>query len=358
MYNLHRYRIMKDQVNTLKRKVKSVNGIKVNHPHSAANIFYAFFTLLLVAIPVGMLFIPLIIMEDGTKATGLEFAKALFMGMKISPDDGLNGLYKYIAFTIEKGGNLQAASNYLWQIQAGMWAFFTFLGILALVLAIVNLGKGYLTKSKAPKMIAGLMFGFGLIYSLSFLVYFLLEKIQIGESKIFIWWSFLMPGAALVLLIIMSCIYSVNFKECIYEKDLIYHNDKDDEVVTHVTEVHNVTRVTYEQATTLPPDLTSIGGHAYSQNQALIVANVPTNITSLGCGAFSNCLKLRVVSLPEGIKEIGANCFFNCASLERLNYAGTKDQWRKVKRGSNWLSKAKTTNVVCSDGALVVNPYC
>ena len=30
---------------------------------------------------------------------------------------------------------------------------------------------------------------------------------------------------------------------------------------------------------------------------------------------------------------------------------------KKIKRGSNWLAKAKATEVVCLDGSIVVNPY-
>ena len=164
-------------------------------------------------------------------------------------------------------------------------------------------------------------------------------------------------GGVLVHLIATCITYSNTYRDVIYEADLEYHSDGEKEVVTHVTEVHNVTKVKYEPANTLPPNLTSIGGHAFAENQYLEIANVPLGITSLGGGAFANCLKLKVVSLPEDIKEIGFNCFFNCVSLERINFAGTKEQWRHIRRGSNWLAKAKTTQVVCIDGPIVVNPY-
>ena len=59
----------------------------------------------------------------------------------------------------------------------------------------------------------------------------------------------------------------------------------------------------------------------------------------------------------DTVKEIGYNAFFNCKSLEKIVYAGKKEQWRKIKRGSNWLNKAGTTIVSCLDGAIQVNPY-
>ena len=107
----------------------------------------------------------------------------------------------------------------------------------------------------------------------------------------------------------------------------------------------------------LPPAITNVGGHAFAKNTALEIAPIADGVTELGVGAFSNCLRLKVVSIPVSVKNIGANCFFNCGKLKRINYAGTKEDWRKITRGSNWLSKAGTTTVVCKDGAVSVDPY-
>ena len=108
---------------------------------------------------------------------------------------------------------------------------------------------------------------------------------------------------------------------------------------------------------TLPEGLTSIGGHAFARNTNLEIATIPEGIDELGIGAFSNCLKLKVVSFPKSLKKIGPNCFFNTPKLQRINYAGSKEDWRHIPRGSNWLNKSKTTTVVCNDGAISVNPY-
>ena len=108
---------------------------------------------------------------------------------------------------------------------------------------------------------------------------------------------------------------------------------------------------------TLPADVRVIGGHAYSKNLDLKYADVPDGIKELGVAAFANCLNLEIVSLPRSIKRIKKNCFFNCARLVRINYAGTKAEWRYVVRGSNWLEKAGTKTVVCTDGAIIVDPH-
>lgn len=108
---------------------------------------------------------------------------------------------------------------------------------------------------------------------------------------------------------------------------------------------------------TLPQGIKEVGGHAFSRNTNLEIATIEDGVSELGIGAFSNCLRLKVVTLPKSVKRIGGNCFFNTPRLKRINYAGSKEEWRYITRGSNWLSKSGTTTVVCSDGAISVNPY-
>ena len=118
----------------------------------------------------------------------------------------------------------------------------------------------------------------------------------------------------------------------------------------------SVTKINYKTATGLPYTMASIGGHAFSGNQNLVTAIVPEGIDKLGEGAFANCGSLRIVSIPKSVKDIGMNCFFNCANIQRINYSGTKEQWRHIRRHSNWLYKAGTSVVVCTDGSILVNP--
>ena len=117
-----------------------------------------------------------------------------------------------------------------------------------------------------------------------------------------------------------------------------------------------LTRIEYKTASGLPANIRRIGGHAFSENLNLITAVIPQGIDRLGDGAFANCGGLRIVSIPTSVKYIGANCFFNCASIQRINYSGTKEQWRHIVRGSNWLLKAGTNVVICTDGSILVNP--
>lgn len=115
--------------------------------------------------------------------------------------------------------------------------------------------------------------------------------------------------------------------------------------------------IDYSKMNGLPSNLTAIGGHSFSKNLNLEVAIIPSTITEIGASAFANCLNLQMVSIPLSVKKIGYNAFFGCKKLTRINYNGKKADWSKVKRGSNWLSSAGVTTVICLDGPVTVNPY-
>ena len=339
------------------KTIKEVNGRKVIHPFSAGNIFYSLLILLVVAFPVGVLFVPLVMFGGfypEQSLTGLELFKyfAIDFWQLAEPTPGIAALMSTAT------PEMEVPYRYIMLGQAVIIAIFMLIGFIALIVFIVSLAKGYLRHPRGVKSLMVLDFIFSIFFSASFLFYYIMSAVAGAPDSLFVWLSFVPLGGALVFLIIISITYTHHYSDCLYESDLEFHEDESKEVVTtHVTEVHEVTKVNYEQPTTLPPDITSIGGHEFSANQNLQVANIPVGISVLGNSAFSNCLKLRVVSLPESVKEIGYNCFYNCVSLERLNYAGTKEQWRHIKRGSNWLAKAKTTEVVCVDGPIIVNPY-
>ena len=106
----------------------------------------------------------------------------------------------------------------------------------------------------------------------------------------------------------------------------------------------------------IPPETRSIGDHAYAGDPALTRANIPEGVTSLGSNAFANCRNLETVTIPVTVTKIGSNCFYNTPHLKQIRYTGSKDDWRTVKRGGNWLVGSGTTTIVTATGAIVVNP--
>lgn len=353
------------------REIKEVNGWKVNHPHSASNTFYAIFTLIFAAFPLCLLFIPLysnVPVDFRTGLNGLDIFRytidkltELFSNL-ISGSPSIVASNEYIdmistgLFDASENPALSQAIIYTFVAMGIILAIIMVLSVVLIILSIVHLAKGYLRSSAAVKRIAVTDFIFTLFIFIGFLfIFFTVRALTAPPIDLFIWLTGIPLGIALFFAIFFASFYGSHFKDAILEKDLKL---QDEEItVEHISKVHEINKVKYTESTTLPPNLESIGGHAFSENQNLIVANIPLNITKLGAGAFANCLNLQVVSIPNSVKEIGFNCFFNCVDLERINYAGTKAEWRKIKRGSNWLAKAKTTEVVCLDGTIIVNPY-
>ena len=186
----------------------------------------------------------------------------------------------------------------------------------------------------------------------AYLKYACAEACKLTGSAISIKHTFLYPlilgGAALLIWLIVLIIYLASIKGRYYQEDI---------EIIDIPAPHPFERNDGVRRNTLPEGLTSVGGHAFARNTNLEIATISDGINELGIGAFSNCLKLKVVTLPKSVKKIGPNCFFNTPKLVRINYAGSKDEWRHIVRGSNWLAKSRTTTVICSDGAISVNPY-
>ena len=344
-----------------KRTIKEVNGYKVNHPYSLGNIFFAILTLVLIALPIALFFIPLVTFGTGPiySITGFNLFDFLILNL-FAPAKSAELISYFLECLVY--GDLSSAFYpvYAYVIigQAAIICLYMVVGLVAFIFFLINIIKGHLRHPRVLKGLTTLNFIASIIFGLSYLFMFIMDQVMGNAyNQLFIWNAMIPAASMLVLLIMMSITIRSVYSDVVYECDLEFHEDEFKEDVSHVTEVHEVTKIKYESSKTLPPNLTSIGGHAFAENQALEIANIPLGIDKLGNGAFANCLAIKVVSLPESVREIGANCFFNCIELQRINYAGTKEQWRSVRRGSNWLAKAKTTEVVCNDGVVVVNPF-
>ena len=341
------------------RKIKEVNGWRINHPHSAPNIAFAIITFVLACFPLAIFFIPSI-WTPSVSQNGLDLIKYMIEYFKdfsnyIANKGSFPNTNTVIAGVITGSGDVM--SGIMPYVFLGLGFFvclFILHSVLFLVYSIVHLSKGYLKHTGVVKAFAVLEFILVILYILVYVFIMAVFKIY-SSQDLCIWFTFIFFGLYLGLLITINVLRTINFKTCILESELEWHEEQP--VVEHVTKVHEVTKVNYEHSSTLPPNLTTIGGHAFAENQYLEIANIPPEVTKIGPSAFANCLKLQVVTIPNTVTEIGFNAFFNCINLERINFAGTKEEWKLIKRGSNWLTKAGTSEIVCTDGVVVVNPY-
>ncbi len=105
---------------------------------------------------------------------------------------------------------------------------------------------------------------------------------------------------------------------------------------------------------TIPEGVTSIDGHAFDGCSSLTSVDIPSGMMYVNEWAFKGCSGLTSVTIPEGVTFIGGNTFegcsgltsvyiplsltyigsgvFNgCYSLTDIYYAGTEEQWKKIK---------------------------
>lgn len=242
----------------------------------------------------------------------------------------------------------------------GGWYFLSVLMALVLfILGFVYLIRGKLNNPHAVVVVAFFYFlanGMVLLdtWRLGYYLGYTIKKASeisgttVGSYKYAFLFTIIFASVAAGIFLLIFIIYLAAIKGR-------YH--KEDIEIVEVEEPQPFERNDGVTRNTLPVGLKSIGGHAFARNTNLEIATIPDGIDELGIGAFSNCLRLKVVTLPKSIKRIGPNCFFNTPRLQRINYAGSKEEWRYIKRGSNWLNKSMTTTVVCKDGAISVDPY-
>ena len=72
---------------------------------------------------------------------------------------------------------------------------------------------------------------------------------------------------------------------------------------------------------------------------------IPSGVTAIKDYAFSECTELTEVSIPSSVKSVGQNAFAGCYGLT-VRYAGTKEQWEKLKVDT------ENVTVVCRDGTV------
>ena len=154
--------------------------------------------------------------------------------------------------------------------EAAVIAVMLIVALICLVVFIISLAKGYLKHPGGIKGLAVLDFVLAILFSISFFFYYIMAMIDGKTGEFMMWFAFIPAGAALIMLIILAITCSAVYSDALYESDLEFHEDEKEEVVTsHVVEVHEVTKINHEPATTIPSDLTSIGGHEFAGNQNL-----------------------------------------------------------------------------------------
>lgn len=400
------------------KRLKTINGMKILNRWSGALLFSILFLLLGVgALLAGMYLIPLVKFNNGLASYdvyAIDFVLAMFnhdLPKELLNHDGFqvwrNNLFGLMDNT------MQGLSHIVYFALGVCSCLVVLVAVFAVLMFIIYLISGRLLSFKSPLVWSWLLFVFslflnGLVVGLIFLLGFICQSQN--SSLVFrfedadLLFNYIYAGGTLFVAILNSIIYALGIKNRLYIKYALrimdaqnarkaqaanmYHNpyapnaapygqaqvapvglpiyvssEPKAQIEPPVASNQNtlkptqITEVRYVPSKGLPPELSSIGGHAFSQNSNLEVAVIPMGIKEIGASAFSNCPNLKVVSIPVSVNKIGYNAFFGCRKLARINYGGKKVDWKHISRGSNWLASSGTTTVVCVDGAITVNPY-
>ena len=91
-----------------------------------------------------------------------------------------------------------------------------------------------------------------------------------------------------------------------------------------------------------------------SQHYPPTYVTIPDNIEYLDVNSFA-ISDLTTISLPANLRYIDKFAFYATPYLERIEFRGTKEQWKKVRKIPGWISGASITNVekiICKDGKI------
>lgn len=86
----------------------------------------------------------------------------------------------------------------------------------------------------------------------------------------------------------------------------------------------------------IPDSVTSIGSGAFGGCKDLRSFTFPANITVINDYMFQDCQNLSSVTIPNSVTKIGYIAFLNCHRLTTVHYAGTTNEWSRIKINNNY----------------------
>lgn len=99
---------------------------------------------------------------------------------------------------------------------------------------------------------------------------------------------------------------------------------------------------------TIGSGVATIKRSAFAECSALRTIVIPEGVTELENGVFMNCTNLSSVTLPSTLTRIGSVVFCECRNLKRIDYTGSKEQWKAIELDDSWSFKSGIKEIQCS----------
>ena len=97
-----------------------------------------------------------------------------------------------------------------------------------------------------------------------------------------------------------------------------------------------------------------IGDSAFSECGNLTKVRLSSGLKSIGKKAFVLCSKLTSITIPTSVINIGAEAFkVFFQDPIKINYSGTKTQWKNIVKGGDLWDYSEGYQVACTDGILI-----
>lgn len=114
-----------------------------------------------------------------------------------------------------------------------------------------------------------------------------------------------------------------NNKNYISDNGVLY--TKDYKVLLYYPQMLEYTEYTVKEGTEEIGDLSM--GHVDN----LEAIHIPEGVTRIGDSAFCGCNNLVTLGIPESLKVIEQNATCFCDALERVDYAGSAEEWQSIE---------------------------
>lgn len=82
---------------------------------------------------------------------------------------------------------------------------------------------------------------------------------------------------------------------------------------------------------TLGQNIENIETSAFAGMDNITSFELPDGVKTIGNSAFRGCKNLNNIVIPDTVTSIGRCAFEDCTALTTINYAGTEEQWNKIR---------------------------